>query len=53
MPTLQTLVFGQKAFDSARKLIIPTTTLSTLEFGESSWMKMETMDLKGWCSSWR
>ena len=53
VPALQTLVFGQKAFDSARKLNIPTTTLSTLEFGEASWTKMEAMDLEGWCGSRR
>ena len=49
-PALKTVAFGERAFESTRKLSLPSTVLTSLGFGKDSWTKLEEFDFSGSCA---
>ena len=49
-PALKTVVFGERSFESTRKLSLPSTALAALSFGKDSWTKLEEFDFSGACA---
>ena len=49
-PALKTVAFGERAFDAAHKLSLPSTVLTSLSFGKDSWTKLEEFDFSGSCA---
>lgn len=49
-PMLKSVAFGERAFDAARKLSIPSPVLASLSFGKDSWARMEAFDFSGACA---
>lgn len=46
-PALKTVAFGERAFDAAHKLSIPSTAVTSLAFGKDSWARLEVFDFSG------
>ena len=49
-PALKTVAFGERAFESTRKLSLPSTVLASLSFGKESWTKLEEFDFSSSCA---
>ena len=49
-PALKTVAFGERAFDAAHKLSIPSTAVTSLAFGKDSWARLEVFDFSSACA---